>query len=153
MNSASKVGEIFLAAGTAFNKLSELTMQLHPTAEQSPAGTKWTDDEIEMLRVAVRRFGDDLNVISQRIKSRTVSQIRTALKKKAFDDAGISPKAAAALQAQQSTSTQSSSGGGAGMLGSDVTLNMLNATESEVDVEGMGEVGMDFDGATEVVTS
>lgn len=33
-----KVGEIFLAAGTAFNKLAELTMQLHPTAEQSPAG-------------------------------------------------------------------------------------------------------------------
>lgn len=37
--------------------------------------------------------------------------------------------------------------------GRDVTLNMLNAPESEVDVEGMGAVGMDFEGANEVVTS
>ncbi|KAK3877423.1 hypothetical protein Pmani_014656 [Petrolisthes manimaculis] len=157
MNSASKVGEIFLAAGTAFSKLAELTMQLHPTAEQSPAGTKWTDEEIEMLRSSVKRFGDDLNVISQRIKSRTVTQIRSALKKKAFEDAGISPQAAAAaIQAQQATSTQAAgaSTGGATMLGGrDVTLNMLNASESEVDVEGMGGVGMDFEGANEVVTS
>ncbi|KAK8749535.1 hypothetical protein OTU49_015418, partial [Cherax quadricarinatus] len=155
MNSASKVGEIFLAAGTAFNKLAELTMQLHPTAEQSPAGTKWTDEEIEMLRSSVKRFGDDLNVISQRIKSRTVTQIRSALKKKAFEDAGISPQAAAALQTQQTTTTQASaSAGGGSMLGGrDVTLNMLNASESEVDVEGMGGVGMDFEGANEVVTS
>ncbi|KAK7074531.1 hypothetical protein SK128_000363 [Halocaridina rubra] len=156
MNSASKVGEIFLAAGTAFNKLAELTMQLHPTAEQSPAGTKWTDEEIEMLRSSVRRFGDDLNVISQRIKSRTVTQIRTALKKKAFEDAGMPPQAAAALQAQQATTPTAagSSAGATTMLGGrDVTLNMLNASESEVDVEGMGGVGMDFEGANEVVTS
>lgn len=32
-----QVGEIFTAAGTAFNQLGELTMQLHPTAD-SPAG-------------------------------------------------------------------------------------------------------------------
>ncbi|KAL3847677.1 hypothetical protein ACJMK2_018574 [Sinanodonta woodiana] len=36
MSSASKVGEIFTAAGAAFSKLGELTMQLHPTAEPSP---------------------------------------------------------------------------------------------------------------------
>ncbi|CAL4061269.1 unnamed protein product, partial [Meganyctiphanes norvegica] len=161
MEGASKVGEIFLAAGTAFNNLAELTMQLHPTAEQSPAGTKWTDEEIEMLRSAVRRFGDDLNIISQRIKSRTVNQIRTALKKKAFDDAGISPATAAAavMQQQQGAAGQASGGaaqqaGAGGMLTNrDVTLNMLNASESEVDVEGMGGVGMDFEGTTEVVTS
>lgn len=39
MTSAStKVGEIFSAAGAAFTKLGELTMQLHPVAESSPAG-------------------------------------------------------------------------------------------------------------------
>lgn len=85
------------------------------------------------------------------------TQIRSALKKKAFEDAGISPQAAAAaMQAQQATSTQAAgaSTGGATMLGGrDVTLNMLNASESEVDVEGMGGVGMDFEGANEVVTS
>ncbi|KAJ8342252.1 hypothetical protein SKAU_G00321800, partial [Synaphobranchus kaupii] len=72
MTSAStKVGEIFSAAGTAFTKLGELTMQLHPVADSSPAGAKWTDTEIELLRSAVRRFGDDLNTISSVIKQRT----------------------------------------------------------------------------------
>lgn len=33
---------------------------------------KWTETEIEMLRMAVRRFGDDLNNISTVIKERTV---------------------------------------------------------------------------------
>ncbi|XP_029382498.1 chromatin complexes subunit BAP18 [Echeneis naucrates] len=39
MTSAStKVGEIFSAAGAAFTKLGELTMQLHPVADSSPPG-------------------------------------------------------------------------------------------------------------------
>uniref|UniRef100_A0A4W6FSH2 Chromosome 17 open reading frame 49 n=1 Tax=Lates calcarifer TaxID=8187 RepID=A0A4W6FSH2_LATCA len=33
------VGEIFSAAGAAFTKLGELTMQLHPVADSSPAGS------------------------------------------------------------------------------------------------------------------
>lgn len=38
MTSAStKVGEIFSAAGAAFTKLGELTMQLHPVSDSSPA--------------------------------------------------------------------------------------------------------------------
>lgn len=41
MTSAStKVGEIFSAAGAAFTKLGELTMQLHPVADASPAGVQ-----------------------------------------------------------------------------------------------------------------
>lgn len=33
---------------------------------------KWSEEEIEMLRQAVKRFGDDLNQISEHIKGRTV---------------------------------------------------------------------------------
>ncbi|XP_063098048.1 chromatin complexes subunit BAP18 isoform X3 [Cavia porcellus] len=41
MTSAStKVGEIFSAAGAAFTKLGELTMQLHPVSDSSPAGAQ-----------------------------------------------------------------------------------------------------------------
>uniref|UniRef100_A0A1B6GZV9 Chromatin complexes subunit BAP18 n=2 Tax=Proconiini TaxID=565685 RepID=A0A1B6GZV9_9HEMI len=113
MNSASKVGEIFTAAGAAFNKLGELTLQLHPTAD-SPAG----------------------------------SQIRTTLKKKAFEDAGIPVRQLTSVQAPQQQQ---------GMLTKtvqEVTLNMLNAPESEVDVEGLHEdVKVEFDGAMEEVTS
>ncbi|ETN60866.1 chromatin complexes subunit BAP18 [Anopheles darlingi] len=99
MNSATKVGEIFTAAGAAFNSLGELTMQLHPSSD-SPTGSKWTDEEIDMLRSAVTRFSEDLNKISQRIKGRTVSQIRQTLKKKAFEDAGVPVRQPAVSQPQ-----------------------------------------------------
>lgn len=90
MTSAStKVGEIFSAAGAAFTKLGELTMQLHPVADSSPAGAKWTDTEIEMLRSAVRRFGEDLNSISSVIKERTVAQIKTTVKRKLYEDSRV----------------------------------------------------------------
>ncbi|XP_029526846.2 chromatin complexes subunit BAP18 [Oncorhynchus nerka] len=90
MTSAStKVGEIFSAAGAAFTKLGELTMQLHPVADSSPAGAKWTETEVEMLRSAVRRFGDDLNSISSVIKERTVAQIKTTVKRKLYEDSRV----------------------------------------------------------------
>jgi hypothetical protein len=42
-----------------------------------------------MLQTAVLKFTNDLQVISDTIKSRTVCQIKGALQKKAFDEAGI----------------------------------------------------------------
>ncbi|XP_013931032.1 PREDICTED: chromatin complexes subunit BAP18 isoform X1 [Thamnophis sirtalis] len=92
MTSAStKVGEIFSAAGAAFTKLGELTMQLHPVADSCPAGAKWTDAEIALLRASVQRFGDDLHRISALIKDRTVAQLKGAAKRKAYEDSGLPP--------------------------------------------------------------
>ncbi|XP_011878003.1 PREDICTED: chromatin complexes subunit BAP18 isoform X1 [Vollenhovia emeryi] len=172
MNSASKVGEIFAAAGVAFNKLGELTMQLHPTSD-SLAG-KWADEDIEMLRQSVRVFSEELSRISEHIKSRTVSQIRTTLKKKAFEEAGMTVRQQQILpqQAQQTTlvqqqqqqqqqqqvAKQQSTSANQSLMGksAEVTLNMLNAPETEVDVEGLPEecqVKLEFEeGATEEVT-
>ena len=39
LSSSLQVGEIFSAAGAAFTKLGELTMQLHPVSDSSPAGS------------------------------------------------------------------------------------------------------------------
>ncbi|XP_050684123.1 chromatin complexes subunit BAP18-like isoform X5 [Leptidea sinapis] len=118
-NSATKVGEIFREAGSAFSKLSEMTMTLHPVGDSLPHG-KWTDDEIEMLRSSVHRFAVDLNKLSQQIKTRTLSQIQTTLKKKAFEDAGLPVR--------------------------QVTLNKLNAPENEVDVESLSnDVKLEFE--------
>ncbi|PFX22369.1 Chromatin complexes subunit BAP18 [Stylophora pistillata] len=85
------VAEIFTAAGEAFSHLGELTMQLHPLNNDtavSPSTTttsnsgKWGDEEIEMLRSAVKRFGDDLKKISGQVKSKSVAQIKSALKRR-----------------------------------------------------------------------
>ncbi|KAG5897437.1 hypothetical protein JTB14_002700 [Gonioctena quinquepunctata] len=150
MSSASKVGEIFTAAGQAFNRLGDLTMQLHPNAE-SPTG-KWTDEEIEMLRQVVKQFSDGLNQISDHIKRRTVSQIRTALKKKAFEDAGLPVRQVNQVTQQQVPQPQAVQQ--QPMMKSEVTLNMLNAAESEVDVEGLHEeVKLEFDGGNEEVST
>ncbi|XP_013184948.1 chromatin complexes subunit BAP18 isoform X1 [Amyelois transitella] len=141
-NSAAKVGEIFREAGIAFNKLSEMTMLLHPMGDSQPGG-KWTDEEIEMLRSCIHRFAVDLNKLSQHIKNRTVTQIRTRLKKKAFEDAGI--------PVRQVSSTATSH---APPQPPQVTLNMLNASENEVDVEGLsGDVKLEFEGGNEEVAT
>ncbi|XP_046467994.1 chromatin complexes subunit BAP18 isoform X3 [Neodiprion pinetum] len=142
LESGQKVGEIFTAAGAAFNKLGELTMQLHPTTD-SPAG----------------------------------SQIRTTLKKKAFEEAGVPIRQQQVISQQNVQQSGGGGGGGGGgtgqqqaqtqkqqatgnqgMMGksAEVTLNMLNAPESEVDVEGLPEecqVKLEFEGATEEVAS
>ncbi|XP_030040267.1 chromatin complexes subunit BAP18 isoform X1 [Manduca sexta] len=159
-NSAAKVGEIFREAGTAFNKLSEMTMLLHPMGDSQPGG-KWTEEEIEMLRACVHRFAVDLNKLSQHIKNRTVTQIRTTLKKKAFEDAGIPvrqvsstitsigqlpPRVASPLSVM---TPQSVIGKNA-----EVTLNMLNASENEVDVEGLtNDVKLEFEAGSEEVAT
>ncbi|XP_021351523.1 chromatin complexes subunit BAP18-like isoform X3 [Mizuhopecten yessoensis] len=112
MSSASKVGEIFTAAGAAFSKLGDLTMQLHPTAEPSPSST----------------------------------QIRTQMKRKSFEDAGLpqptdSPKKVVMekkLVAVAAAPTTAAVGGEpqAKKQKNDVTLSALNAPESDVDIEG-----------------
>uniref|UniRef100_A0A6B2E5W9 Putative chromatin complex subunit bap18-like isoform x2 n=1 Tax=Phlebotomus kandelakii TaxID=1109342 RepID=A0A6B2E5W9_9DIPT len=154
MNSATKVGEIFTAAGSAFNRLGELTMQL-PTAD-CPAGSKWTDEEIEMLRSAITHFSEDLNKISLRIKNRTVSQIRQTLKKKAFEEAGIpvipvqQPQQMATQQVIVKAEEQP------GLMGKSaevmMTLNRLNTQETEVDVEELAtHVKLEFESGHEEV--
>nr|XP_022336758.1 chromatin complexes subunit BAP18-like isoform X3 [Crassostrea virginica] len=149
MSSASKVGEIFTAAGAAFTKLGDLTLQLHPTSEQSPSSGKWTPHEVDMLKNAVKR-----------------SQIKTQMKRKAYEDAGLpqptepSPKKQAVraektpqvtvATATASTPVESQS---KKQPQNDVTLSALNAPESDVDIEGDSSSSkrLDFDSGTVIV--
>ncbi|XP_026791876.1 chromatin complexes subunit BAP18 isoform X2 [Pangasianodon hypophthalmus] len=144
-------------------------MQLHPVADSSPAGAKWTDTEIEMLRSAVRRFGDDLNALSSVIKKRTVAQIKTTVKRKLYEDSGVplssdSPKkstkkvpvamappppptviAVPTSQVVVTTGLQGPSTGTASIKKpktADVTLSALNDSDVNsdlVDIEGLGD--------------
>ncbi|KAM6907374.1 BPTF-associated chromatin complex component 1 [Xenentodon cancila] len=144
-------------------------MQLHPVSDSSPAGAKWTETEIEMLRLAVRRFGDDLNNISTVIKERTVAQIKTTVKRKLYEDSRVpiseSPKKTvkkttvsmtpAAAAPAMITAPTSQVVVATGMQNSpslappikkqktaDVTLSALNDSDVNsdlVDIEGLGD--------------
>jgi len=166
MSSASKVGDIFTAAGAAFSKLGELTMQLHTSGEPAPGqgGGKWTDQEVELLRQAVQQFGDNLNQISGVIKNRTISQIKNQIKKRGYEEAGLSPpppetnvtlhspgpittgtttvpsaKSGSPARAAVITNTANSGEPASKkQKTSEVTLSALNAPlEGDVDIEGM----------------
>lgn len=165
-STSTKVGEIFSAAGAAFSKLGELTMQLHPVADTSPSGTKWTEEEMRLLHSAVKRFGEDLNNISRIIKDRTVAQIKSTLKRKSYEETGLplpaeSPKKSPKKAAGGTGSTASAAGSATGSsalsaahrlaeaagikkqkTSSDVTLSALNDTDAGaelVDIEGLGD--------------
>merc|ERR1719219_1364882 len=86
------------------------------------------DEEVDMLHNAVRTFAEDLQTISETIKQRTVIQIKSALKKKAYDEAGIQVQNVNSKLLPPSQSSSSSA---------EVTLNALNAAESEGDVESL----------------
>ncbi|KAF6027010.1 hypothetical protein EB796_004600 [Bugula neritina] len=79
MATSQKVAEIFLAAGDAFRNLGSLTMQLHPNPDGQPT-SKWSAAEIEALHSAVKSFGSDISSIAERMKHRTVSQVKEKLK-------------------------------------------------------------------------
>lgn len=91
------------------------------------------------------------------------SQIRSTLKKKAFEEAGVPIRQQQTTPQQPSSQTnvqqvQKPAVANPSLMGksAEVTLNMLNAPENEVDVEGLPEecqVKLEFDGTTEEVTS
>ncbi|XP_065218043.1 chromatin complexes subunit BAP18-like [Planococcus citri] len=84
MTTASKVGDLFTAAGEAFSKLAELTCLLQSPMNNgslNDADSGWSADDTELLKLAVKRFGDDLNVISEHIKDKTMCQIKSTYKK------------------------------------------------------------------------
>ncbi|XP_053693486.1 chromatin complexes subunit BAP18 isoform X3 [Sabethes cyaneus] len=156
MNSATKVGEIFTAAGAAFNRLGELTMQLHPSSD-SPTGS-------QIRQTLKKKAFEDAGI---QIKQQPTQQHQLATSQQQQPQAILVQQQQSAQQPMASGTDQqptlvvkqedSESTGDAGYLNKPsnmmMTLNRLNVQESEADVEGLAgsEVKLEFEpGAEEV---
>ncbi|XP_037334985.2 chromatin complexes subunit BAP18 isoform X2 [Pungitius pungitius] len=138
MTSAStKVGEIFSAAGAAFTKLGELTMQLHPVADSSPTGGQ-TKGSVK------RKLYEDGALCAssdgpKKVIKKTFASV--AMATKATPSVISVPKAQVAMASglqgspsRQPTLKKQKTG--------DVTLSALNDSDVNsdlVDIEGLGE--------------
>lgn len=69
VNLAAKVAEVFLTAGHAFQKLGDLTLQLHTTTDADES--KWSEKEVDNLKNALTRFAHELDQISTCVANRT----------------------------------------------------------------------------------
>lgn len=136
MTSAStKVGEIFSAAGAAFTKLGELTMQLHPVAESSPAGSQ--------IKAAVKRKSSDesLMPVSSDGPRKTVKKAIPAVTVVTH----ATPAVLSAAQVVMATHLQGPPSVRPAIKKqktADVTLSALNDSDVNsdlVDIEGLGE--------------
>ncbi|KAM9332409.1 BPTF-associated chromatin complex component 1 isoform 2-T2 [Pholidichthys leucotaenia] len=141
MTSASaKVGEIFSAAGAAFTKLGELTMQLHPVSDSSPAGA-------QIKSTVKRKLYEDSRVpiTSSESPKKTVKKAPVTVTTPPPAPAAPAMVAVPASQVVVSTAIQS----GASMAPpikkqktADVTLSALNDSDVNsdlVDIEGLGD--------------
>ncbi|GFS35855.1 chromatin complexes subunit BAP18 [Nephila pilipes] len=142
----NKVGEIFIAAGAAFSKMSELIMSLHSVGVASTTSGKWSLQEIQMLQSAVRNFNTELKRIQDSAKSADNDNSNDTDQEKSPEkeneelandvDAKNSPSETVNVSennevlntTMQQTATQNH-----------LTLNMLNAVEAEVDDENQLE--------------
>ncbi|XP_051231219.1 chromatin complexes subunit BAP18 isoform X1 [Dicentrarchus labrax] len=143
MTSAStKVGEIFSAAGAAFTKLGELTMQLHPVADSSPAGSRLPSSG-QTKSTVKRKLYEDGALPATSDSSKKVAKKATPV---AMATQGtptiISVPTAQVVVASGLQGSPSSHPPLKKQKTADVTLSALNDSDVNsdlVDIEGLGE--------------
>ncbi|XP_049617846.1 chromatin complexes subunit BAP18 [Syngnathus scovelli] len=125
MTSAStKVGEIFSAAGAAFSRLGELTMQLHPMAEANPTSAH-TKSPVKRKHEDNARCSPSEGIPPKTTKKSAVTSPKTG---------GTAAAAQPGMQVNHPTTKKPKA--------SDVTLSALNDSDVNsdlVDIEGLGQ--------------
>ncbi|GMT32372.1 hypothetical protein PFISCL1PPCAC_23669, partial [Pristionchus fissidentatus] len=79
----TKVAEVFLTAGHAFQRLGDLTLQLQGEAGAGENDeSKWMEADISKLRDALTRFAHELDTISESVQQRTMKHIKVDIKRR-----------------------------------------------------------------------
>uniref|UniRef100_A0AC34Q2P2 Uncharacterized protein n=1 Tax=Panagrolaimus sp. JU765 TaxID=591449 RepID=A0AC34Q2P2_9BILA len=79
--SMKKVNEVYATAALAFQRLSELVLQIH-SAPVNSEEQKWSAADAEYLANSMKRFSDDCEELSKRLRTRTGNQIKTDFKRR-----------------------------------------------------------------------
>ncbi|XP_070977461.1 chromatin complexes subunit BAP18-like isoform X5 [Oncorhynchus clarkii lewisi] len=137
MTSAStKVGEIFSAAGAAFTKLGELTMQLHPVADSSPAG-------VQIKSTVKRKLYDETGMPISTDPKKTAKKTAVTMATTATPTVIAVPTSQVVMKAGvQGNVTLAIPTMKKQKSAADVTLSALNDSDVNsdlVDIEGLGE--------------
>ncbi|XP_041738611.1 chromatin complexes subunit BAP18 isoform X4 [Coregonus clupeaformis] len=144
MTSAStKVGEIFSAAGAAFTKLGELTMQLHPVADSSPTG-------VQIKSTVKRKLYDESGMpISTDSPKKTVKKTAVIMATTATPTVIAVPTSQVVMKAGvQGNVTTVAPPTMKKQKSADVTLSALNDSDFNsdlVDLEGPNSKKLNFD--------
>ncbi|XP_049284161.1 chromatin complexes subunit BAP18 isoform X2 [Anopheles funestus] len=167
MNSATKVGEIFTAAGAAFNSLGELTMQLHPSSD-SPTGSQIRHT---LKKKAFEDAGLPMRQLTQTIPTQSHHQQPHVSPHQQQQQQQIIVTSSAVTHYEETVPPSTiithpmviesvikdENADSSGLLCQttdiSMTLNRLNTQEHEADVEGIGssEMKLEFEPGTEEV--
>lgn len=146
MTSAStKVGEIFSAAGAAFTKLGELTMQLHPVADASPASVHPPSSTQTKGTVKRKLYEDRAAPAASEGSKKAVKKAASTPGPPSVAPEPSAGQQGALLSGLQGASASSSSSSHISLKKQktgDVTLSALNDSDVNsdlVDMEGLGE--------------
>ncbi|GFS69163.1 chromatin complexes subunit BAP18 [Nephila pilipes] len=127
----------------SFTLMGELEMMLNP---EYTSRNNISETDVLALRAAITKFGEDINAICKIIKKRTILQIKGSMKRLAYEEAGLPLRKQQIIAVPKATVSQEKiirNVSNVSVLSqqsaksADITLNMLNATEPEVDVEGL----------------
>ncbi|XP_061596401.1 chromatin complexes subunit BAP18 isoform X2 [Cololabis saira] len=136
MTSASaKVGEIFSAAGAAFTKLGELTMQLHPVSDSSPAGA-------QIKTTVKRKLYEDSRVPISESPKKTIKKTAVSMTPAPAAPAMITAPTTQVVVATGMQNSPSLAPPIKKQKTADVTLSALNDSDVNsdlVDIEGLGD--------------
>ncbi|XP_035531370.1 chromatin complexes subunit BAP18-like isoform X2 [Morone saxatilis] len=143
MTSAStKVGEIFSAAGAAFTKLGELTMQLHPVADSSPTGSHLPSSGQTKSTVKRKLYEDGALPATSDSSKKVAKKTTTPV---AMETQGTPTIISVPTQVVMASGLQGSPSSHPPLKKqktADVTLSALNDSDVNsdlVDIEGLGE--------------